>query len=123
MVYQIDVIGCLLKCFVYVMLGFFVLFVVVWCYLFVESRLSNTKCKPRSPIMPKLTLSEAIARCEAQDLAPDWPENQVIMAAAKAFACERCQGNGWTLDRILMAYEDCPACAEYRKIAREGVEG
>lgn len=75
--------------------------------------------------MTRITLKDAIASCEAQDLAPDWPENQVIMAAAKAFACEQCKGTG-TTKTFRLATNDwlaCPACAEYRKIASEGVEG
>lgn len=122
MVYQIDVIGCLLKCFVYVMLGFFVLFVVVWCYLFVESRLSNTKCKPRSPIMPKLTLSEAIELCEDDERINYGPAIPLVLAAAKAFACERCKGTGFNLVPGNRPFVECPACTEFRKIAREGVE-
>lgn len=79
--------------------------------------------------MPKLTLSEAIAavswklECSRDSFDDYRRELNLLLAAAKAFACERCGGNGWTLDRILMTYEDCPACAEFRRVAREEVEG
>ena len=74
--------------------------------------------------MHKVTLSEAIEDMDnAFKFAPLRNyETQIvlILAAAKAFACERCNGEG-VYDTGSDIF-DCPECAEFRKIAREGVE-
>jgi DNA-directed RNA polymerase subunit RPC12/RpoP len=54
------------------------------------------------------------------ELFPDEMDSLIaIMAAARAYACERCGGHGLDYDAVDMPYA-CPDCADYRKIADGG---
>lgn len=43
-----------------------------------------------------------------------------VLAAARAYACERCGGTGHDVDTFWMGYITCPDCAEFRRIADGG---
>lgn len=81
--------------------------------------------------MGRITLREAIEWYDKELSARQFVDEQLrdmaclILAAAKAFACERCGGTGWVFGEPERGHRkmlDCPACAEYRRIAKEGVE-
>lgn len=76
--------------------------------------------------MPRLTLKQAIDSLllsirEGFVIYPQNNDLRLLLAAAKAFACEECNGTG-IIGGTYISWQ-CPACAEYRKIAMEGVEG
>lgn len=76
-----------------------------------------------------MNLKEAIAEMEAkhkrqreEGWAP-WPHEIIVLAAARAFACKRCEGTGWIF-RASPPYETyidehCPDC----RVDREKVSG
>ena len=86
--------------------------------------------------MTKITLQQAIRKVESfhtylrdgsmgMRMKPT-DEDIIILAAAKAFACETCKGKGWVFgepENGTCKMENCPACAECRRVAKEGVEG
>lgn len=72
----------------------------------------------------RITLQEAIDLADECQIC-DGKYFEVILAAAKAFACEPCKGKGWVFGEPERGHRkmlNCPACAEYRRVAKEGVE-
>lgn len=75
--------------------------------------------------MSKEKLREAIAYIECVHIdGPSWEEKEnamkIILAAARAYACERCEGTGTIVDDWWLGYTTCPDCKESRKIADGG---
>ncbi len=50
----------------------------------------------------------------------DHRDFRMVVAAACAYACERCGGTGHDVDTFWMGYITCPDCAEFRRIADGG---
>lgn len=74
--------------------------------------------------MMKITLQKAVENIEL-GVSEYKQELSLLIAAAKAFACDRCDGKGWVFGEPERGHRkmlNCPACAEYRRVAKEGVE-
>ena len=63
-----------------------------------------------------MTIQEAIDQVDAFD--PSWERCEealkIVLAAARAYACKRCRGDGWDLHA-----RSCPDCAEARTYLKE----